>query len=137
MLQTDLICDMPEVVPRLFLVLQSLSVRKGHRVNNKVAMQVLCVQVRCNDYLKTPAPHLVCKLHSNLLRLFRRDLVLLKAQIPVIGLNPVRLAVLLFDRNKLVTGGRDIAVDTFAEKFTLGFFLVLCIGKHIFQSLIF
>lgn len=137
MLQTDLICDMPEIVLRLFLVLQSFSVHKGNGVDNKVAMQMLCIQVRCHNHLKPLAPHHVCKLYSNLLRLLRRDLIFLKAQITVIGLNPIRLVVLLLNRNKLVTGGRHIAVDTLAEKFPFGFFFVLRIGKNIFECLIF
>lgn len=102
-----------------------------------MVMQVLCVQVRCDNHLKPLAPHTVCKLHSDLLCLLRRDLILLKAQIPVIGLNPVRLVVLLLDRNELVTGGRDIAVDTLTEKFPFGFFFVLRIGENIFECLIF
>lgn len=121
MLQTDLVCDMPEVVPRLFIVLQPLSVCKGNGVDNEVAMQMLCIQVCGYDYLKPLAPHTVGKLHSDLLCLLRRDLIFFKAQIPVICLNPVRLVVLLLDCDELVTGGRDIAVDTLAEKFPLGF----------------
>ena len=100
-------------------------------------MQVLCVQMSGNNHLKPFAPHTVGKLHSDLLRLLRRDLIFLKAQIPVIGLNPIRFVVLLLDRNKLVTGSSDIAVDTLAEKFLLGFFFVLRISENIFKSLIF
>ena len=82
------------------------------------------------------APHLSCKLHSDLLRLFGRDLVFLKAQIPVIRLNPVRLAELFLDGNELVTSHRHIAVDPVAEKLVFRFLLVLRIGKHIFERLI-
>ena len=75
-------------------------------------------------------------LEDDLLRLFGRDLVFLKAQIPVICLNPIRLAELLLDGNELVTSHSDIAVDPVAEKLVFCFLLVLCIGKHIFERLI-
>jgi len=60
----------------------------------------------------------------------------LKTQVSVIGLNAVVFAVCFFHRYKLVSCGRRVAVDTLNEKFTLGFFFVLCVGKHITESLI-
>ena len=132
MLQANLVCNMPEVVPRLLFILQTLPVRKRDRVDDKMAMQMFCIQVRCYHHLKTLSPHPACKLHSNLLRLLRRNLVFLKAQITVIGLYPVRLIVLLLNRDKLLTGGSYITVDTLTEKFLLRFLLVLCVGKDIF-----
>ena len=136
MFQADLIGDMAEVVPRLFFVFQPLPIGKGNGVDDKMAVEMFRVQMGSNDHLKPLAPHLSCKLHSDLLRLFGRDLVFLKAQIPVIRLNPVRLAELFLDGNELVTSHRHIAVDPVAEKLVFRFLLVLRIGKHIFERLI-
>ena len=134
--QANLVGDMAEVVPRLFFIFQPLPIGKGNGVDDKMAVEMFRVQMGSNDHLKPLAPHLPCKLHSDLLRLFGRDLVFLKAQIPVICLNPVRLAELLLYGNELVTSHRHIAVDTVAEKLVFRFLLVLCIGKHIFERLI-
>ena len=136
MLQADLISDMAEVVPRLFFVFKPLPIGEGNGVDDKMAVEMFGVQVGSDDHLKPLAPHLPCKLHSDLLRLFGRDLVFLKAQIPVIRLNPVRLAELFLNGNELVTSHRHIAVDPVAEKLVFCFFLVLRIGKHIFERLI-
>ena len=134
--QANLVGDMAEVVPRLFFVFQPLPIGKGNGVDDKMAVEMFRVQMGSNDHLKPLAPHLCCELHSDLLRLFGRNLVFLKAQIPVICLNPVRLAELLLDGNELVTSHRHIAVDPVAEKLVFRFLLVLCVGKHIFERLI-
>ena len=136
MLQADLIGDMAEVVPRLFFVFQPLPIYKGNGVDDKMAVEMFGVQMGSDDHLIPLAPHLCRKLHSDLLRLFGRDLVFLKAQIPVIRLNPVCLAELFLDGNELVTSHRHIAVDPVAEKLVFRFLLVLRIGKHIFERLI-
>ena len=136
MLQAYLISNMPKVTPRLFLVLKPLSIHKGNGVDDEVTVEMFCIQVSGNNHLKSLAPHLSHKLHSNLLRLFRSDLVFLETQIPVICLNPTRLIELFLDGNELITSHIHIAVDTIAEKLVLRFFLVLRIGKHIFERLI-
>ena len=79
MLQADLISDMAEVVPRLFFVFKPLPIGGGNGVDDKMAVEMFRVQVGSDDHLKPLAPHLSCKLHSDLLRLFGRDLVFLKA----------------------------------------------------------
>ena len=66
-----------------------------------MTMQVLRIQVCCHHNLKPLPPHLVCKLHSNLLRQLRRDVLLLKAQVAMIGLDSIGLIELLLDRDKL------------------------------------
>ena len=136
MLQANLISDMSEIVPRLFFVFKPLPIYKGNGVDDKMAVEMFRIQMGSDDHLIPLAPHLCCKLHSDLLRLFRRDLVFLEAQIPVIRLNPVCLAELFLDGNELVTSHRHIAVDPVAEKLVFCFFLVLRIGKHIFERLI-
>ena len=85
MLQADLISNMPEVIPRLLFILKPFPISKGNGVDDEVTVEMFCIQVSGNNYLKSLAPHLCCELHSDLLRLFGRDLVFLKAQIPVIG----------------------------------------------------
>ena len=134
--QADLIGDMAEVVPRLFFVFQPLPIGEGNGVDDKMAVEMFGVQVGSDDHLKTLTPHLCRKLHSDLLCLFGCNLVFLETQIPVIRLNPVRLAELLLYCDELVTSHSDIAVDTVAEKLVFRFFFVLCIGKHIFERLI-
>ena len=96
----------------LFIVLHTLSVNKGNRVYNKVAMQVLGVQVGCYHNLKSVAPHTLGKFRPDLLCQFGSDIrFVLKAQIPVIGLDTVAFVELLLDRYELVTGGSDITVN--------------------------
>ena len=101
-----------------------------------MAVQVLRVQMSSNHHLKSFAPHLVCKFHSDFLCKLRGYVLFLKAQVSVIGLYAVVFAVCFFHRNKLVSCGRRVAVDTLNEKFTLGFFFVLCIAENITESLI-
>ena len=91
----------------------------------------------CSDYHLIPlSPNSPCKLHTNLLRLFGGDILLLEAEITVIGLYAVCLSKSLFDLNKLLTGNRRITVDALNKKLMLGFLLVLCIGQYIGKSLI-
>ena len=67
-------------------------------------MQVLGVQVGSNYNLKSVAPHTLGELCSDLLCQFGSDIrFVLKAQIPVIGLDTVAFVELLFDRYELVT----------------------------------
>ena len=101
-----------------------------------MTMQVLCVQVGCNNDLKSFTPYSVGKFHSDLLSKVGRNIFFLKTQITVIGLYTIFFSILLFDCNELVTGSRWIAVDTINEELTLRLFLVLCILKNIRQRLI-
>ena len=101
-----------------------------------MTMQVLCVQVGCNNDLKSFAPYSVGKFHSNLLSKVRGNIFFLKTEITVIGLYAIFFSVLLFNRYELVTGSRGVAVDTVNIELTLRLFLVLCILKNISQRLI-
>ena len=136
MFQADLIGDMAEVIPRLLFILKPFPISKGNGVDDEVTVEMFCIQVSGNNYLKSLAPHLCCELHSDLLRLFGCDLVFLKAQIPVICLNPTQFVELFFYGNKLITSHIHITVDTVAEKLVFRFFFVLRIGEYIFERLI-
>ena len=121
----------------LLVVLHTLSVNKGNGVHNKVAMQVLGVQVGCYHNLKSVAPHTLGKFRPDLLCQFGSDIrFVLKAQIPVIGLDTVAFVELLLDRYELVTGGRDITVNAAYIKLSLGLFLVLGVLQNIGKRLI-
>ena len=134
--QADLIGNMAEVPPRFLLVLDSLSVLERNRVDNKVAVQVVGVQVCGDKHLKSVAPHLLSKLHSDLLGKLRRDVGFLEAEIAVVGLDAVRLVELLFDSDKLLTGNRRCAVDALTEKLLFGFLSILGVVDHISECLI-
>lgn len=101
-----------------------------------MAMQVFGVQVCRHHDLITLSPNLVCKLHSDFLCKLRRDVLLLKTQVSVVGLYAVLFAVALLYGHELVTGSLRIAVDTLNIKLLLRFFLVLCVVNHISERLI-
>ena len=135
-LLADTVGDLTEFEPRLFISPQMLTVYKGNGIDNKVAVQVLGIQMCRNNYLKAFAPNLFGKFHSDMLRHLRRNIGFLKAQISVIGLYALRLLVLLLDRYKLVTGNRHITVDSLHIKFPFRLFFVFRISQHIGKRLI-
>ena len=125
-LSAKFVCNVPEIPPMLLVVLHTLSVNKGNGVHNKVAMQVLGVQVGCYHNLKSVAPHTLGKFRPDLLCQFGSDVrFVLKAQIPVISLDTVAFVKLLLNRYELVTGSRSITVNAAYIKLSLGLFLCL------------
>lgn len=97
------------------------AIDERNRVDDKMAVQVLCVQMGCHNDLKSFPPHFIRKLHSDFLCHLRRYICFLETQISVIGLDTVCLLVLLLNRYELVTGNRYITVDTLNIELTLCF----------------
>ena len=135
-LLTQSVGNQAKLKPRFFIAPQSFAVNKGHGVDYIMTMQVLCVQVGCNNNLKSFAPHFICKFHSDFLCNLRGDVLFLKTQVSVVGLYAFFFAVSFLNGHKLVSCGSGIAVDTLDKEFSFGFFFVLCVSKHITKSLI-
>ena len=93
----------------------TLPIDKGNRVDDKVAVQMLCIQMGRHQHLIFLAPNGICELHSDMLGKLRCDVGFLKAKIAVIGLDAVCLIELFLDSDKLLTGNRRSAVDPLTE----------------------
>lgn len=93
----------------------TLPIDKGNRVDDKVAVQMLRIQMGRHQHLIFLAPNGICELHSDMLGKLRCDVSLLKAEITVVGLNAVRLVELLLDSDKLLTSNSRSAVDPLTE----------------------
>ena len=135
-LLTNPVCNFSEFEPRFFLSPQMFAIDKRNRVDDKMAVQVLCIQMGCHNNLKFFTPHFICKFHPDFLCHLRRYICFLETQISVVGLDTICLLVLFLNRYELVTGNRHITVDTLNIKFSLCFFFVLCISNNICKSLI-
>lgn len=93
----------------------TLPIDKGNRVDDKVAVQMLRIQMGRHQHLIFLAPNGICELHSDMLGKLRCDVGFLKAKIAVIGLDAVCLIELFLDSDKLLTGNRRSAVDPLTE----------------------
>ena len=92
-----------------------LPIDKGNRVDDKVTVQMLCIQMGCHQHLIFLPPNGICELHSDMLGKLRCDVGFLKAKIAVIGLDTVCLIELFLNSDKLLTGNRRSAVDSLTE----------------------
>ena len=89
------------------------SVHKGHRIQDKVIVQVIFfVKVGCHNHLIAVAPQTSGELHPNFVCHFGCSLAGSKGLIPVVGNRPVFFAEPLFHGKHFITGGRGRAVDT-------------------------
>ena len=77
------------------------AVPKGHGIKTEMAVQMFFIQMGGDDDFKTVAPHLLCQLHANLVGKLRRDLLRLKALIPMPSDIAVRLTAALLGKNHL------------------------------------
>ena len=133
---TDTICHCPEFKPCFFFSPQPFPIHKRNGIDNKVAVQMCCIQMCRNNDLKTVAPYFIGKLHPNLLCKFRGNILFFKTQVAMIGLNTICFLILLFDCYELITSGRYITVDTINIKFPFRFLLIFGITEDICQCLI-
>ena len=101
---TNSVGDMSKLKPILFIIHHSLAVNKRNTVDNEVTMQMMSINMASYNHLIPLAPSSASKLHSNLLRFLRSDVLLLEAHISVIGLNTICLTKIFFGRYELVTG---------------------------------
>ena len=94
------------------------------------------IQVSGHNDLKPLAPYTLSELHANLLGKLRGNVLLLEAEITVISLYAILLAILLLDHHKLFSCLGGVAVDTLHIEFPLGFFFVLRVRENISERLI-
>ena len=84
-----------------FGIIVLAAVPEGHGVEAEVTVQMFLVQMGADDDLKAVAPHLLCQFHADLMCKLRRDLLRLKALIPMPSDIAVRLTVALLGKDHL------------------------------------
>ena len=100
-----------------------------------MVMQAVGIQVCGNDYLKSVAPHLLSKLYADLVRLFWRNLAVLKALEAVITDNLAFIVPLRFCNHHFISGGGRVAVYARDKITLLGLILVGGVFHYIDHSL--
>lgn len=79
MLSADLIGDFTQLLVVADFVFELCTVLEGHRIHNKMAVNIVGVQVDGNEHLIPVAPHPPCGFLANGECLLRRDLSLFEA----------------------------------------------------------
>jgi len=97
-----------------------LYIHIGNRVDYKMVMQALRIQMRRYNHLESVAPHLLRQLHADLMCLLWRDLACLKALESVVADNLALVVPLCFGYHHLVPCRRRVAVYARDKKLPLG-----------------
>ena len=99
-----------------------------------MAVRMFGVGVNGNQYLKPFAPNLLCKFGADFQRQLRRNVLLLKAEITVIGFNTACLGIGTLDCGKLLIGCFRFAVNTDDVELIICLFRIGCVLKHPAQT---
>lgn len=110
-------------------ILELCTALEGHGIYNKVAVNIVGIQVDGDQHLIPVAPHPPCCLLANGKRLLRRDLALTKALNAVVADNFSTQPEPPLDSDHLSIGVLRRAVDSTHEHLAAGLIVVLCVAQ--------
>lgn len=113
---------------------QLLAVQKGHRIDCDVVMQVVFIQMRTDDHLKTLTEQLSGELNANSVGLLWCQLTRLERLDDMIALHAARLVVTPFSALHITAGVfHAAAIQTAFKQSLLGLIWVYSVVDHAVQ----
>ena len=128
-LSADGIGDFSELVVVGHMVFKLPSGFEGNRVDHKMVVQRIGVQMGSDYDLVILSPHLLRRFHSNFVRFLRCDLAGFEALVPMVSHIPSHLPKLLLGGDHCSVGVMLGAVDGADIHFLVGLFIVLRITQ--------